>query len=380
VVGNAIDVAPSATASYWYQVQDSGGCLSNGGTSTVSVCIPHITQQPAGITIAAGGSATLSVASDLPGATYQWYAGVSGNTASPVAGGTSATLTVSPSATGDYWVRVSGPCGQSVDSVAATVTVCLPPTITAQPVDPPPIAANTGQVVSLAAAGTGLTYQWYLGQRGDVSNPVGGATDPTLTLFSVPFTQYYWARVSGSCGSVDSAAVAISVNPTITQQPASSSVVSGSSATLSVRAVGTFLHYEWKNGTTNQVVGTDAATLMTPPITSQTRFNCTVTSGPRGLAVSQTGTVSLCSGIVGNSITVGAADPTNGCRLLSVGATVQSGDGINWYRGASGDVSTEVIAARDRRNLLACPADAGGYWYRITRGTCSRDSVAVTAP
>jgi hypothetical protein len=380
LVGNMFDVSPTVTTTYWYQVQDSGGCLSNGGTSTVSVCIPHITQQPSGTTIAAGSSTTLSVVSDLPAATYQWFAGASGDTASPVAGGTSATLAVSPTATRDYWVRVSGPCGQSVDSAAATVTVCAPPVITAQPVDPPAIPANYGQVVQVVASGTNLTYQWYLGQTGDLSSPVGGATDAMLTLFSVPYTQYYWVRIGGTCGSVDSRAVAISVNPTLSQQPGFPSVMSGSSATLSVRASGTYLHYQWKNVGTGQVVGTDSSVLMTPPITAQSRFNCFVSSGTNGLAISQPGTVSLCTGIVSNGVTVGAADPNSGCRWLTLNATTQIGDGIAWYRGASGDVSTEVVGARGSRNLLACPADAGSYWYRITRGTCSKDSPAVTAP
>jgi hypothetical protein len=252
VVGNQIDVAPSVTTSYWYQVQDSGGCLSNGGTSTVSVCIPHITQQPSGRTITAGSATTLSVVSDLPAATYQWYTGAAGNTASPVAGGTSAALTVSPTATRDYWVRVSGPCGQSVDSDAVTVTVAQPTAILTQPADAS-IAVPGTAIFTVAATGTDLAYQWYRGTAGNTSAPVG---DNTTTLVVTPATPTdYWVRVTGAAGMSNSrtAHVSACTTPGITTQPQGSTIFSGTAATLTAAAhesTGEPLHYQWYAGST----------------------------------------------------------------------------------------------------------------------------------
>jgi ELWxxDGT repeat protein len=82
---------------------------------------PSITAQPRARGIAAGGTTTLSV-----GATgvsdYQWYAGASGDTSTPVSGATSSSLNVSPSSNASYWVRLTGSCG-SADSAAARVEI-----------------------------------------------------------------------------------------------------------------------------------------------------------------------------------------------------------------------------------------------------------------
>jgi hypothetical protein len=251
--------------------------------------------------------------------------------------------------------------------------------ITSEPADPPPIPANGLQAVQVYASGTGLTYQWYQGQRGDTSRPVGWGTDALLTLYSVPYTQYYWVRVSGACGYADSRTVGISVSPTILAQPASTSVLSGSHATLSVTATGADLHYQWRD-IYGQPVGTDSPVFNTPPIAAQTRYNCHVTSGPRGLAISHSAQVSLCSGIAIRGIVPGVVDAFSGCRWLWADATLQSSDTVFWYRGARGDTSSEVTAYRNQRNLLVCPASAGSYWYRVVRAGCSGDSGVANAP
>jgi hypothetical protein len=86
-------------------------------------CEPSIEVQPASITIAPGGSATLSVvAGGSAPPSFQWYSGASGSTDSPLPGAISSSVTVSPATLTSYWVRVSSPCG-SVDSAAAIVNV-----------------------------------------------------------------------------------------------------------------------------------------------------------------------------------------------------------------------------------------------------------------
>jgi hypothetical protein len=106
-----------ATTQYWYQVKN-GSCISNSGTTTVSVCIPTITQQPTDVQ---QSPTTLTVTASPSGVTYQWYAGSSGEVGAPIPGATGPSLTVAPSYTTSYWVRVTGTCG-SVDSDTATVS------------------------------------------------------------------------------------------------------------------------------------------------------------------------------------------------------------------------------------------------------------------
>ena len=80
--------------------------------------------QPKGVTIARGGSTTLTVKATGTGPfTYQWYSGHAGHTSFPLAGGNSASLSTSTiNDNTDYWVRISNACG-SVDSQTATVAV-----------------------------------------------------------------------------------------------------------------------------------------------------------------------------------------------------------------------------------------------------------------
>jgi hypothetical protein len=85
---------------------------------------PVITTHPLTQTISTGAAVTLSVvATGFPTPTYQWYAGVSGDTANPISGATSASFTTPALiATADYWVRATNVAG-AADSNTATISV-----------------------------------------------------------------------------------------------------------------------------------------------------------------------------------------------------------------------------------------------------------------
>jgi len=104
---------------------------STAGTSTVVVVPnspPFFTLQPAASTsVPYGTTTTLTVsANGNPTPTFQWYEGVSGNTASPVSGATSASFTT-PAITSNTrrWVRAANGLGSPADSNAASITVVL---------------------------------------------------------------------------------------------------------------------------------------------------------------------------------------------------------------------------------------------------------------
>ena len=104
----------------WQYYQTGAMALPGAGTPEQ----PAITTQPQNRTIRAGQTATLSVAatSTLP-LNYQWYAGMSGTTTSPIAGGTSSSYTTPAlTSSASYWVRVSSSAG-TVDSATASVVV-----------------------------------------------------------------------------------------------------------------------------------------------------------------------------------------------------------------------------------------------------------------
>ena len=130
----------TATASYWVRVTDAAGGI-NSSTATVTVSPadpPVITKQPADVTMASGGHATLTVeAAGSPPLSYQWYEW-SHDILHAIDGATSATF-VTPAQTDTviYVVRVTNP-KSSVDSNHVTVSIASSPSQT----PPPPSAPS----------------------------------------------------------------------------------------------------------------------------------------------------------------------------------------------------------------------------------------------
>jgi hypothetical protein len=72
---------------------------------------------------------------------------------------------------------------------------------------------TAGQTVTLNSTTTGgvTGYQWYTGQSGSTTNPIGGANGASLTV-TPSSTTSYWLRVTNACGSANSNTVTITVN------------------------------------------------------------------------------------------------------------------------------------------------------------------------
>jgi len=160
-----------------------------------------------------------------------------------------------------YNVRVTGdtPFGLTRDSGKVTVSdLCVGPEIDIQPQS---VSVNPGAPAELAVKASGpgtLKYQWFVGESGDITNPIPGATDPKYFVPVVTSGNTYWVRVTNSCGMIDSDSVTISLNgpcvvPIITAQTMGAFMESNRSTWLHVRAEGTEpLKYQWWRG--NQVI------------------------------------------------------------------------------------------------------------------------------
>jgi len=137
-----------------------------------------------------------------------------------------------------------------------------PPVITLQISNISMISGRTTNF-TIAAAGTGLSYQW----RFNGSN-IDGATSPTLTLTNVQTSQagIYTVAIFNSGGAVLSSNAQLSVfNPaSIIAQPLSQTGPPGTNATFNVVATGTgTLRYQWFRGGTNLAGATNASLLIT---------------------------------------------------------------------------------------------------------------------
>ncbi len=89
------------------------------------------------------------------------------------------------------------------------------PTITTHPASQE-VQSGTAVVLSVAASGDDLTYQWYTGNSGDTVNPVSGATDSTLTTGALSTSTNYWVQITnaGGGGNSDTAVITVAA-PTV---------------------------------------------------------------------------------------------------------------------------------------------------------------------
>lgn len=117
VAANPLATARSATITF-----SSPGLAAAVLTITQSAAGPAISQQPVGAAVQPDGEAVLTVVTAAPSVSYQWYAGVAGNTSLPIPDATGDTLRISPMVTTSYWVRLSNAQGIT-DSNVAVVTV-----------------------------------------------------------------------------------------------------------------------------------------------------------------------------------------------------------------------------------------------------------------
>jgi hypothetical protein len=97
------------------------------------------------------------------------------------------------------------------DTKTVTIVSCIAPAITTQP-QSVAVPAGTGVTLSVGATGTSLTFQWFIGASGVTTTPVGGGNAASVNVTPATTTTY-WVRVSNSCGTVDSSAATVTVQP-----------------------------------------------------------------------------------------------------------------------------------------------------------------------
>ncbi len=249
---------------------NAGSAASNAAVLTVTSGIPvavapSIVTQPAAVSVNTGNTATFAVGVDGTGPfTFQWY-----RDGAKIAGANSASLTFNSVAlpnAGSYSVVVSNSAG-TVTSASVILDVLSvapgsPPSITSQP-STVIVPSGGSAILAVAATGAGpLSYQWNFN-----GSALPGATLPVLTLSNVDNANVgnYTVSVTNSLSSVTSQAAQLILlgAPVIKQDPAALTAAEGNTATFSVAADGSNLHYQWlRNGT--QIPGANDASYTTP--------------------------------------------------------------------------------------------------------------------
>ncbi len=271
--------------------------------------------QNAAFTVAARGTPTLTYRWIKDGTTVLTNGGnVSGTTTSNL------TLTaISPGDAGSYAVVVSNGSGNSVTSSPAILTVTGLAIVT-QPQSRTEDYGATAAFGVTAAGAPPFSYQWRkngaaLTNGGNVS----GATTNALALTSVSWLDAgaYSVVVSNGLGnSITSVVATLTVrDPAITDQPASRTNVTGTTATFSVAAAGTpTMTYQWRRNDTNLADGgtisgatTDILTLASVTPGDRASYSVVVSSMGSGLSVTSSPaflTVRLAQGSTPNFIVI----------------------------------------------------------------------------
>jgi hypothetical protein len=362
--GTLWNMALTGANSNWIAGKANGTCaLFTQPTASISA--------NATTTFCAGGSVTLSAATNISGGTYQWF-----RDGSAINGATGSTYQAGQ--TGNYSVVVSktGSCSATSNTIAVTVSANT--IINTQPASQ---TLCSGAVVSFAvsASGTTLTYQW---RKDGIAIPGATSTSYSINSISTGNAGNYDVVVNGACGQVTSAAAVLTVNsaPIITcplNQTASAGANCKAVVTYVVSATGTpnpAYTYTFAGATTGSGSGTGAGAIFNKGVTTVTvtaanlcntqscNFTVTVnddtdpvptveslptiTGECSASAMAPTATDN-CSGI----ITATATDPTS--------FTAQGTYIIHWvYTDASGNTTSQeqtVIVKDVTPPVVTCP-------------------------
>lgn len=111
-----------------------------------------------------------------------------------------------------------GPYGEELYAFNAGSS-CAPAAILKQPHSVTAYSGDTIRLTVKTSAVSPLTYQWYVGTRGDTTRPIKGAIGDELNLMLYD-SAILWVRVTTACGNTDSSEAVVSVSA----RPAASAV------------------------------------------------------------------------------------------------------------------------------------------------------------
>jgi Metallo-peptidase family M12B Reprolysin-like/Secretion system C-terminal sorting domain len=252
-----------------YHLVVTGACnvaTSNNVILTANTAVALGTILPTPQTVCNGVAATFTGSATGTGVTYQWQSGPSATgTFTPITGATSAAYTTpvtTPSMNGTWYrlVATSTICPGTVITTPVLLTVN---TVAVINTNHTPQSACIPQTASftVAATGTGLTYQWQVAMAGSTTfTDIAGATSATYVTPATTLAMNgnkYRVNILSTCSPTTPTTSVESVltvnNPvTISAQPIAQSGCSNDNYTFNVTAVspGNTITYAWEVSST----------------------------------------------------------------------------------------------------------------------------------
>jgi hypothetical protein len=398
---------PLSMAGYNYRCIVSGMVPPNDTSNTVSLNVggANITASPVNTFGCAGGNVTYTVAAAGVGLSYQWQENqgsgfVNVSNGGIYGGATSATLTLTGLTAGMdgyvYQCVVSSTCSSPATSGSASLTMTAAPTITAQPTAATTLCVNDNVTYTVAATGSGISYQWQVNSGSGFANVSNGGVYSGATTASLTITgattllngNTYRCVVNNTCGAVNSTSAALTVNapPTITTQPVSATVCLTDTAYYTVIATGSGISYQWQensgSGFVNIVggnyIGFNTATLKVFNLTalmSGYSYQCVVTGSCATTTNAATLTVNPTTTITGQPTSVIVCAGANASyTVLATGTGLTYQWQVNSGSGFSNVTNGGVYSGATSATLTITGATAGmnGYNYQcLVSSACS---------
>ncbi len=182
---------------------------------------PVISTQPANKTVANNKSVTFSVAATGSSLSYQWqYSKDNGSSWTDCTSNGSATASFSFTAKESmngrlYRCKVTNSSGSVISNSAKLTISGVKPAITSQPANKTVTAGSTAKF-TVAAAGTGLTYQWYYSKDNGATwtKCTSAGSDSAAFSFTAKASmtgRLYRCKVTNSSGSATSSSAKLTV-------------------------------------------------------------------------------------------------------------------------------------------------------------------------
>ena len=390
--------AKEAISGYKYRcvIKNSLGVNVTSSEATLSVSA-KITTQPKNVKTSIGNTAKFTVAAEGTGLTYQWQYQNPGSTSwTNLTSASAKTATLSVSAKEaisgyKYHCVIGNSLGINVTSSDATLSVSAK--VTTQPKDVKTSIGNTAKF-TVAAEGTGLTYQWQYQNPGSTSwTNLTSASAKTATL-SVSAKEAisgykYHCVIGNSLGiNVTSSAATLKVTAKITAQPKSVTAGDGTYPTFSVTAEGTGLSYQWMlkkpgSDTWQETTATGAKTASITPNATEARegyqYRCVITNSLGNSVTSSTATMHICARITAQPKSV---TKTAGSTAKFTVTAAGTGLTYQWQYQNPGSTSwTNLTSTSAKTATLSISATAArnGYKYRCVITNSLSNSVTSSA-
>ena len=345
---NTAVVTASPTVTTTYTVTGTNSTTTCFSTATVTVSVNPILSAgsiSANQTICVGATpASLSSATDASGGTgslvYVWQSSIDGTTFNTISGATSSTYSPGVISVNTYFRRgVSTVFDAAVYTSAILITVQQ--SIGGSIAGSASVCTGTNSNVLTLSGQTGSITKWQSSLTANFASATDiNSTTASITAINLSATTYYRAVITlGSCTAVNSSIASVTVNalPVISVSPATASITTGSSVSLTASGAST---YSW-TPSTGLSASTTAVVSASPTVTT---------------TYTVTGTSSSCLSTATVTVTVTAVAPadSDGDGVLDTQEII---DGTNPNDGCSYVTASKTLTPSAAWNALDCDGD-----------------------